>query len=200
MVPHSDYPYLLKKLERTMPMAASFRGTLYRACDPTYANTRDLLSGEGSRKSGGRWNGPDTYATVYLAQTVEGSIAESLGLPGVYGFDPARRLPLTLVAVEAHLKVALDFTDPGVRRTLSVTLSMMNTCDWRSDNAAGRESITQALGRAAFELGAQGIVVPSAVKRSFKNLNVFPANLPAVGRLAIIAADKLPPPPAPDIL
>lgn len=57
---------------------ASFRGTLYRVSDPTYANTRDLLTGEGSRKYGGRWNKPGSLAVVYLAQSIEGAIAETL--------------------------------------------------------------------------------------------------------------------------
>lgn len=200
MVSHPDYTDLLKRLQRAMPTAAAFRGTLYRACDPTYANTRDLLNGEGSRRTGGRWNGPRMFATVYLAQSVEGSIAESLGLPGVFGFDPAKRLPLTLVAVEAQLRAVLDFTDARVRRAVGVTMTAMNTCDWRGENAAGNESITQAMGRAAFELGMHGIIVPSAIKRTFRNLNVFPANVGTAGGLKIIAADKLPPPPAPGVV
>jgi RES domain-containing protein len=200
MVPHPDYTALLKRLRRAIPTAVAFRGTLFRACDPTYANTRDLLTGDGSRKVGGRWNRPGTFATVYLARSVEGSIAESLGLPGFFGFDPAKRLPLTLVAVEARLKFVLDFTDASVRRSAAVTMTGMNTCDWRSENAAGNESITQALGRAAFELGVHGIIVPSAVKRTFKNLNVFPANLGMADSLTILAADKLPPPPAPGVV
>jgi RES domain-containing protein len=200
MVSHADYADLLKRVQRAITTASAFRGTLYRACDPTYANTRDLLTGEGSRKAGGRWNGPGTFATVYLAQSVEGSIAESLGLPGVFGFDPTKRLPLTLVAVESRLEVVLDFTDPRVRRVVGVTIAEMNACDWRGENASGNESITQAMGRAAFESGMHGILVPSAVKRTFRNLNVFPANLRTTGGLKIIAADKLPPPPAPGVV
>jgi RES domain-containing protein len=194
MILHAKYAELLKRLERTLTTLAPFHGTLYRACDPTYANTRDLLTGEGSRKAGGRWNGPGSFATVYLAQSVDGSVAESLGLPGVYGFDPDDRLPLTLVAVEARLNAVLDLTDARVRRAAAVTLRAMKICDWRSENATGTEAITQALGRAAFAFGVQGIIVPSAIKRTFKNLNVFPANLAGTASLTILGADKLPPP------
>ena len=136
---HPDYPDLVAALRRASATTASFRGTLYRACDPTYANTRDLLTGEGSRRHGGRWNGPGTFATVYLAQTVEGAIAETLGLPPHVGLDPARRLPLTLVAIEARLGAVLDLTDAPMRRTLGVTLTAMNACDWRNENAAGQK-------------------------------------------------------------
>jgi RES domain-containing protein len=75
-------------------------------------------------------------------------------------------------------------------------MTAMKACDWRSENAAGHEAVTQSMGRAAFELGVQGIIVPSAVKRTFKNLNVFPAQLGGTGRLTILRSDKLPPPPA----
>jgi RES domain-containing protein len=196
---HPDHKIHFTALQRILTHATRFRGTLYRACDPTYANVRDLLTGEGSQKVGGRWNGPKTFAIVYLAQTIEGAIAESLGLPRVFGFDPAARLPLTLVAVEAQMDRVLDFTDAQVRRALAVTMTTLNRCDWRSENAAGREAVTQSLGRAAFELGFQGIIVPSAVKRTFKNLNVFPAQLAGTGRLTILRSDRLPP-PAPGVI
>jgi RES domain-containing protein len=197
---HPDHKIHVTALQRVLTHAIPFRGILYRACDPTYANARDLLTGEGSQKAGGRWNGPKTFAIVYLAGTVEGAIAESLGLPGVFGFDPAARLPLTLVAVEAQMDIVLDFAGALVRRALAVTMTAMNACDWRSENAAGREAVTQSLGRSAFEVGFQGIIVPSAVKRTFKNLNVFPAQLAGTGRLTILRSDRLPPPPAPGVI
>jgi RES domain-containing protein len=192
---HPEYLDFLAALRRASNTSISFRGILYRACDPTYANTRDLLTGLGSRLHGGRWNGPGTFATIYLSQSVEGAIAETLGLAPLYGLNPAGRLPLTLVAIDARLSRVLDFTDATTRRILGMTLTAMNACDWRSENAAGREALTQALGRAAFELGAHGIIVPSAVRRTIKNLNLFPTNLGRAGRLSIRRSDRLPPPP-----
>jgi RES domain-containing protein len=200
MNPHPAYAEFHERFKGALTTAAAFRGTLYRACDPTYANTRDLLTGHGSRAVGGRWNAPGGFAMVYLARTIEGSIAEALGLPGVFGFDPDSRLPITLVAVEAQLDFVLDLTHVRVRRALAVTLKSMNECNWRSDNAAGKESLTQALGRAAFELGAQGIIVPSATKQTFRNLNIFPAHLGKTARLSILRAERLPAPPPPGIL
>ena len=193
---HPAYKNIHAVLQHELPAAIGFHGILYRACDPFYANTRDLLTGEGSRIQGGRWNAPAEAATIYLAQSVEGAIAESLGLPSHYGFDPAKRLPLTLVAVDAVLEVVIDLTDASLRRSFGVTLADMIGCDWRSENAAGKEALPQAIGRAAFELGAHGIIVPSAVKRTFKNLNVFPANLSGKSHLKIRGSEKLPPPAA----
>ncbi len=197
MLTHRAYKRIHAALRCELSTAIAFRGILYRACDPIFANTRDLLTGEGSRAQGGRWNAPAKATTVYLAQSVDGAIAETLGLSSHYGFDPAKRLPLTLVAVDAMLEVVIDFTGADLRKSLGVTLAAMIRCDWRSENAAGQESLPQAMGRAAFELGAHGIVVPSAVSRTFKNLNVFPGNLSGKSHLKIRASEKLPPPAAP---
>ena len=176
-----------------------FDGVLYRACTPAYANARDLLTGEGASQSGGRWNAPG-FAVVYLAQSFEGAIAETLGVAAHYGFDPATRLPMTLVAVDAHITKALDLTDASVRQALGFTLRQLNNCPWRDENAAGREALPQAVGRAAQTLGFQGILVLSSLKRTLRNLNVFPANLGGTGSLKIRSADKLPPPPAPGVI
>jgi RES domain-containing protein len=171
---HPSYKALHTALGKALPGVAVFRGILYRACDPVYANTRDLLTGVGNQKHGGRWNAPDGMATIYLSQSIEGAISESLGLPSRFGFDPATRLPLTLVAVDASIELVIDFTDTDLRKKITITFAAMTGCDWRSENVAGREALTQALGRAAFELGAHGIIVPSAAKRTYKNLTYFP--------------------------
>ena len=197
---HPAYKSIHAALQSKLPTVSAFHGVLYRACDPLYANMRDLLTGEGSRIQGGRWNTPAVVATVYLAQSVEGAIAETLGLPSHYGFDPAKRLPLTLVAVDAMLEAVIDLTNADLRKSLDVTLVAVVGCDWRSENAAGKESLPQAIGRAAFELGAHGIIVPSAVKRTFKNVNVFPANLGGESHLKVRGSEKLPPPAAPGII
>jgi RES domain-containing protein len=196
MQDHPAYTQARAMLQRLMPAASGFHGVLYRACDPIYANINDLLTGEGSRTYGGRWNRPGEIATVYLAHSVEGAIGESLGLPSHYGFDPANRLPLTLVAIDVKLEIVVDFTDAGLRKSLGVTLAAILECDWRNENASDREALPQAIGRAAFELGAHGIVVPSAVKRTFRNLNVFPANLSPTSHMTIRRSEKLPTPPA----
>lgn len=194
MHPHPAFATIKTALALALPGAIRFRGILYRACDPIYANTNDLLAGEGSRKVGGRWNPPGDVATIYLSQSVEGAIGESLGLPTHYGFDPVKRLPLTLVAVDAELEGLLDLTDAAIRKSLGVTLAALLRSDWRNENAVGHEALPQAIGRAAFQLGAHGIIVPSAVKRTFRNLNVFRDNLTGISRLKIRGSEKLPPP------
>ena len=55
---HPNHTKIHSALLEALAGAAQFRGILYRACDPIYANTRDLLTGEGSQRHGGRWNAP----------------------------------------------------------------------------------------------------------------------------------------------
>ena len=71
----------------------------------------------------------------------------------------------------------------------------MINCDWSKENDRGAESVTQALGRAAFDLGVQAILVPSAVKRPMRNVNVFANNLGRGSSLKIRKVEKLTPPP-----
>jgi hypothetical protein len=51
--------------------------------------------------------------------------------------------------------------------------------DWgrRDPQAAGREALTQAVARAAFETSAEGVIVPSAQKAGGVNVVVFPPHL-----------------------
>jgi RES domain-containing protein len=193
---HPDYPRLRSIIHDLGAMARTFHGTLYRVSDPGYANTRDLLTGEGARKYGGRWNAPGSFSLVYLSMSVEGAMAETVGLAGHYGFDPAARLPVTLVAIDVALDKVLDLTSLPVRNAVGVTLKAMNGCPWRVENMADREALTQALGRAAWAAGFRGIIVPTPLKRTFRHLNVFPQNLGRSGMLRIRRADRLPAPPA----
>jgi hypothetical protein len=50
----------------------------------------------------------------------------------------------------------------------------MTSCDWLAEQAAGREAVTQAIARAAFENLAEGLVVPSARNPGGVNLVYYP--------------------------
>ena len=64
---------------------------------------------------------------------------------------------------------------------------------WREEQNIGREALTQAIGRLAYDLDIQALLVPSAARRSGSNLIVFPANcdLPR-SWLRIVNRDELP--------
>ncbi len=80
-------------------------------------------------------------------------------------------------AVELDLSRVLDLTAGEVRRRLVVSQSRMVAEDWRRQADAGKEALTQAIGRAAFSAGIEGLLVPSAALRGGANMVVFPPNL-----------------------
>ena len=103
-------------------------------------------------------------------------------------------MPYVSVGIRGTLRSALDLTAGSVRKSLGVSLARMRDDGWRK--AGARESLTQAVGRLAFEAGAEAVVVPSSADREGANLVVFPGNLRAPGsRLRIVNRDQLPTPP-----
>jgi RES domain-containing protein len=196
-MPHPELDRLRRAMRRCRPMAAPWSGVLFRSTSPEYANSRDLVSGEGSRRTGARWNPPETFAAVYGSLDVATAVAEALAYYRRFGIPEADAMPRVLVAIEAHLTLALDLTSGAVRSRLSLSKKRMRKEQfWRGTfrspeppgllrQAAGQEAVTQAAGRAAFEEGLEALIVPSAPVPRGVNMVVFPANLRAGSRLAI---------------
>ena len=67
------------RLAKLATESKPFDSVVYRSSTPQYAKETDLLTGEGSRRFGGRWN-PIGTAVVYAALTPETAMAESLAL------------------------------------------------------------------------------------------------------------------------
>jgi RES domain-containing protein len=101
-------------------------------------------------------------------------------------------MPRTFVAIAVNLQAVLDLRDGRVRQRLQVSLDRILTVDWRKEVRAGREPITQSIGRAASQVGLEGLIVPSAVEPKGHNLLVIPANLQSSSKLAVLNPDSLP--------
>lgn len=181
---------LKDRLTRLLPVAKSFSGIAYRSTTPHYATEADLLTGEGSRRNGGRWN-PIGIAVVYASLTPEIAMAETLAHHRYYGIPIEDAMPRTFVAIESALRVVLDFCDGGVRRRLQVSEERILTVDWRQEARAGHEPITQTIGRAVHEGKREGMIVPSAADPKGHNLLVFPANLEASSSFRVFRAENL---------
>ena len=183
MTPHAEFPRLAAAIRR-LP-ARPWTGLAFRSASPAYAGSRDLLSGEGVRRHGGRWNPAGGFAAVYASLSPETAIAEALAHFRYYGIPEADAMPRVLVAVEASLAALADLTEGRARRTLRVSRRRMRGDGWRRSAEQGRESLTQAIGRAAYESGLEALLVPSAADRRGTNLVVFPARLRPGSRLAV---------------
>ena len=112
-------------------------------------------------------------------------MAESLAQHRHYGIPDADALPRILLAIDARLGACVDLTDGRARRTLRVSRRRMRNEPWRRKQNAGREALTQAIGRAAFEAGLEALLVPSAAVAGGSNLLVFPALLRPGSRLRV---------------
>ncbi len=186
---HPDFDQVLRRVTTLLAHAASLREAVFRCSEPSYATKVDLLTGEGSRMHGGRWNPPSSFATVYAAFSDATALAEAKANHLYYRLDPADALPRTIVAVDVRLAAVLDLTDGMVRKTLGVSATRMRGDDWRKLNRRGAESLTQAIGRAGYESGLEALVVPAC--DGGRNIVWFPGNLRGGSNTTIRNVHKL---------
>lgn len=186
---HPDFAQLLRRVTAIVVRADSLREVVFRCSEPTYATKDDLLTGEGSRKHGGRWNPPSSFATVYAAFSDGTALAEAKANHLYYGMDPADALPRTIVTVDVKLAKILDLTNGMVRKTLGVSATRMRNDDWRKLNRSGDESLTQAIGRAVYDNDLEGLIVPAC--DGGRNAVWFPGNLRGTSKATIRNVDKL---------
>ncbi|MBX3397698.1 MAG: RES family NAD+ phosphorylase [Gemmataceae bacterium] len=181
---------LIARLERLLPVG--FGSVTYRSSTPKYATEADLLTGEGSRRTGGRWN-PKGIAAVYTSLTPETAMAETLAHNRYNALPIEDTMPRVFVAIAVNLESVVDLRDGAVRRRLQVSETKVLTVDWRAELYAGREPITQRLGRAVHATGREGLIVPSAADPDGYNLVVFPDHVLPTSTVTLLHADRLGP-------
>jgi RES domain-containing protein len=167
-------------------------GVVYRSASPRYANKDDLLTGLGSKSVGARWNPPRSFPAVYVSLDPHTALDEVLAHFRHYGFPIESAMPRVTVAVRVEIARVLNLNDGATRSALRVSAHRMLREPWREEQAAGREALTQALGRLAHELGWEALVVPSAARSGGLNLILFPDNLVRGSTLEIVNVDDLP--------
>lgn len=116
---------------------------------------------------GGRWNPPDSFATLYTATdipTVDAEFDRQLALARL---RPETVRPRDLATIKVELHRVLDLRDPAVCTALGVSVEEL-----LSDNL----EIPRAIGEAAQHLGYEGVVSPSAAKESGVALAIFLTN------------------------
>jgi RES domain-containing protein len=193
MSSHPDSDRLARALARCLGRAISWSGELYRSSSPRYANKDDLLTGAGSKTAGARWNPPNSFRTVYTSLDPHTAVDEALTHFVDYGLPIAKAMPRVIVSLKACLRRVLDLTDGTIRRLLGVSKRRLLDEPWREQQKKGREALTQAIGRLAFDADWEGLLVASAARRGGVNLIIFPANLDAPGSwLKIINKAELP--------
>lgn len=158
-------------------MASSFSyAQLERAiaeCDPvTYvgeafrhtAPNRDPLSGRGARLSGGRWNPPSSFPTLYLADRETTALAEMRRLASRYGLSITDLLPRQLWQVDLTLSRLLDLRQGAASNALAVS---------HHDLITDELSLTQTVGRLAHNAELEGVISTSAADQTGTVITLF---------------------------
>ncbi|MCU7836163.1 MAG: RES domain-containing protein [gamma proteobacterium symbiont of Taylorina sp.] len=124
----------------------------YRAVQPNWSF--DVLSGEGSKIHGGRFNPPGTNA-LYLALSPLGALAE---------FNQAglshRPQPTTLCAFEVSVSNILDLSTAEGRSEARITIQEI-VCDFRYMKARKEIPPTWKMAEFLIDANKSGIIVPS---------------------------------------
>ena len=185
IAPHKQFAEILAALNSVKDQARAWTGNGFRLAAMSHASASKILSGRGSQEFGGRWNSAGTFPAVYCSLLPETAVTETMTRFRKTGLKARRPLPCVLVSLAIKLQSVLDFTDPRAFPTVEPFLAKAKRENWQKLQDEGREASSQAIGRAAHQLGIEGILFSSAVAAGANNLVVFPENLRARSILRI---------------
>jgi RES domain-containing protein len=187
---HPRFIDLLRAIKSARKMVGPWEGRVFRAVELQWARPEYLISGEGTRKHGGRWMYARIAPVAHAAMTEDLAIKESRRAFHYYGISKPRNNPRVSVEIEVKFKRVLQLSEvenvfPGL------TCEELLLEDWEKLNGKGRETLAQAIGRAAWKAGLEGMVVPSSRDISNQNLIWFPDNLRAGSECSISGQHQL---------
>jgi hypothetical protein len=186
--PHPDYGKVLDALRPLKVQAAPYAATLYRCVEATFAH--DFASGKGAQLHGGRWNPRGAFPAVYLCSTPEAALAEYLARSRRMRLPDARVLPMVMAAVEIRVSWALDLDAPQAALVLQPFLASEKV-HWRAIQHR-REAVSQAIGRAAHQLGLQALLASSQAWSNGRTVVLFPDQFTRKDRLSAPSLKILP--------
>ncbi len=166
-------------------------GEYYRVAGPRHTTAKDIVSGIGAYRAGGRWNPLKIMKVVYLSREPETALREANEHFRYYRLPISKSFPKVVVAIRIELESILNLTRPAIAKTLPEPMKTLLAEDWRAIMARKEEALTQAIGRVAFEAGFQGLLVPSKLDKRGVNLLVFPERLTNKSTMEVINAREL---------
>ena len=170
--PHPKFGEIKDALLPFAKLGLPYKGICYRCTDPQFA--REIISGAGSQLYGARWTPIGSFPTVYLCETAEAALEEFFARGRRMRLPDHKSLPMVMAGVNVKVARLLDFTGAEMQAIISSFCEAEKT-HWRTIQNR-REAATQAIGRAAFELGLSGIITESQVTTG-KVIVIFPENL-----------------------
>ena len=170
---HPDFSHFFQVLSNSVVLVA-WQGNLVRRAPPRYLSRPYRFTGVGSVYAGGRWSVEGLMPTVYASADALTLAAEVNHKASRYGLVPAQLRAQLSIGMNWNLQSVVDLTAKATLRALKVTMAQITKCDWEAEQAAGREALTQAIARAAYERLAEALIVPSARRSGGVNVVYYP--------------------------
>jgi RES domain-containing protein len=184
---HPKFDAIKHELEKLSKHRQPFSGIGYRCVEPKFA--AEVLCGLGSRLHGGRWNPKGGFPTVYVSDSPEAALQEYLARARRMKLPDHRCLPMQMVGIRIKVANILDVTDSKIDAVVKPIL-VTEKIHWRAVQSK-REAVSQAIGRALYEIGFAGLITSSQALAGGKTIVIFPEKLRATDTLK-----PLPPKPA----
>ena len=182
--PHPNYSRILIAVEPIAAHARPLSGVWYRCVETSFAH--EIVSGEGARTHGARWNPIGSFRAVYLSDAPETALQEYLARARRMKWPDHKSLPMVMAGVEISVRRILDLRTPEAAAVVEPLLKAERQ-HWRAIQSR-REAVSQAIGRAARESGLQGLLATSQQVKGGFNLVLFPDKL---GRPDKLSAPRL---------
>lgn len=132
--------------------------------------------GAGARTNGGRWNPPQSFATLYLAESEQVVEGELTRLAIRAGTTIADMLPRDLLTYEIELSGVVDLSSENAQKAVGLS---------RSGAELVPSERCQEIGAMAHHLGREAILAPSAAGAG-RVLAVFLERLGADSRCELV--------------
>jgi RES domain-containing protein len=188
---HPQFETLRQRLVEAPELLRPWSGAAYRVTTLDYPSPKNILLGQGSYLHGGRWNARESFRAVYGSTEDTVAVAESRATADYAHVPWPFRTPRLLVAIELSLQSVLDLRRAEVGRKLDLRAEELGAEDWRRLQEQGEESLTQAIGRAVFTQGGEGMLVRSARVSDGVNVIYFPENQRSLSRATVLESEKL---------
>lgn len=167
---------LIERLSALEP--ERFSGRVYRSTSPGY----DVLSGEGARAKGGRWNPPDSFPVLYTATDPSAAALEVYRTASRFGVRVVDLLPRHLTTIRVRLERVANLSSPANLTYIGLSASALLDDDLR---------LCQALGDAVHYLGFEAVLAPSATASAANTLAIFVNSIGATSELDILTTELL---------